>query len=146
MSELHLKQFGDYGRRQKCVSAMVILLLLCCIIIGCDGGFVMSGRIRDAAGQPIADATIELMAENDEFPPMSAKSDAEGGFWLESSFSPSGSTRTVSISVLKDGFAPVQLRLPLGNRNKDVSIVVTALDGKWENKGVRVCPDKTGLE
>ena len=96
---------------------------ICCTVIGCQTGFYMHGKVVDADGNPIADAKLVFSAKNDEFISSHRSSDADGSFTFEEITSSSVDVGVISISVEKNGYAPVKVRLALGNHYDDAEIV-----------------------
>ena len=107
---------------------VLICALICCAVVGCGTHFFIHGKVVDADGNPIADAKLVITAINNEFISSHRVSDAKGAFTFEEITSSSVDVSIISLSVEKSGFAPVKVRLSLGNHYNDAEIVLVRLE------------------
>ena len=123
---------GRYSSESSGTFVRLWLLLfcaaICCTVIGCSYGFYVHGKVVDADGNPIAEAKLVITAMNNEFISSESLSGADGAFTFEQSTYSRVDVIIISISVDKSGFAPVKMRLRLGNDYDDAEIVLVRLE------------------
>ena len=123
---------GRYSSESSGTFVQLWLLLfcavMCCTVIGCSFGFFVHGKIVDADGDPVADAKLVITAMNNEFISSESLSGADGAFTFRGTTSSRIEVSIISISVEKSGFAPVKMRLRLGNDYDDAEIVLVRLE------------------
>ena len=88
------------GRKLVPVAAALLVLSL----TGCEGGTLLVGTITDAAGKPVAAATITLDVVGGSFSPAKEWSTQEGAYHIHVVHAPERTHLVVTVS--KDGFEP----------------------------------------
>ena len=68
-----------------------------------DGQTVIAGVVRDAAGRPVPEARVDIVAGPGPFPDIAALTDAGGGFALAAP-----APGTYEIEAAADGFRPTR--------------------------------------
>lgn len=114
--------YGYPGEQRYIWSRILIPLLL--VTLACDGGSHLQGRVRDAAGNPVAGAHIVLSAEGYSSRETASRSD--GTYSADMIHAPSNDV-ALTLTADKPGYQKYERHLTSGDAMKEATIDIVLL-------------------